>query len=193
MVTTANLWNLPRTPTDRAIWSLANRVDHDEIRTAIERQSSVVKSIAVTAAGSGYTSVPTVEIGPPNGVPGTQATATATLSATGTIASITVTNAGLGYFAAPEITISGGAGAGGAAQATVNYTLLQVYPLDPIPENALDQWFTWHQQTHEDMLNALNLPGSDQESVDFNNPDDLENWIFLHIQDHISCRKALGI
>jgi hypothetical protein len=192
MVTTANLWNMPNTVTGRAIWGLANRVDHDEIRTAIERQSSVVKSITVTAQGTGYTSAPTVEIGPPNSVPGTQAVATAALSTSGTI-TVSMVNEGLGYLGPPTVTLTGGGGSGATATATVNYKPLQVYPLDPIPENDLDQWFIWHQQTHDDMLNALNLPGSDQESVNFADPNELENWLFLHIQDHISCRKALGI
>jgi hypothetical protein len=192
MVTTANLWNVPRTVEERAVWSLANKVDHDEIRNAIKRQSSVVKSIAVLAQGTGYTSAPTVQISAPNGIPGTQATATAALSASGQI-TISIINPGLGYFSAPAVAIIGGGGSGAFAQATVNYQNLTVYPLDPIPENALDQWFTWHQQTHQDMLNALNLPGSDQESLNFDSPSELEHWLFLHIQDHNSCRQALGI
>lgn len=192
MVTTANLWNRPDTPNKRAIWSLANKVDHDEIRIAIQRQSSVVRSIAVVAQGTGYTSAPTVQIGAPNSVPGRQATAVASLSASGTI-SISVVDGGLGYISAPAVSLSGGGGSGAFAQATVNYKHLTVYPLDPIPDEAMDQWFTWHQQTHEDMLNALNLPSNDQEGLNFDDPKALEHWLFLHIQDHISCRKALGI
>jgi hypothetical protein len=192
MVTTANLWNVPRTPTEIATWSLANRVDHDEIRNAIARKSSVVQSITVESSGTGYTTAPYTIIGAPDLVPGVQATATASLSSSGEI-TVTLTNAGLGYSNGPTVSFLGGGGSGASALAVVNYVRLFAYPLDPIPQNGMDQWFTWHQQTQEDMLNVLNLPGSDQESLDFNNYKETEHWMFLHIQDHISCRQALGI
>lgn len=194
MVTTANLWNAPHTPQERAVWSLANKVDHDEIRNAIARKTSVVASIGIISNGAGYTSAPAVAIGPPN-ITGIQATATAQYTVTNNTYNITftITNPGQGYTSAPAVTLTGGGGTGATAQAVVNYQHLQQYPLDPIPEGAMDQWFTWHQQTHEDMLNALKLPGSDQESLNFQDPKELEHWLFLHIQDHISCRQALGI
>ena len=192
MVTTANLWNIPHTDEERAVWSLANRVDHDEIRNAIARQSSVIASLAMTSQGTGYTSAPTVQIGPPNIIPGTQATAVASFSSTSGI-TLTLTNAGLGYSSAPLVTLVGGGGTGALATATVNYKHLTVYPLDPIPMNALDQWFTWHQQTHEDLLNALNLPGNDQESLNFNDAEATDFFFMLHVLDHNDCRRALGI
>jgi hypothetical protein len=195
MVTTANLWNDLSTPEDQAIWSLANKVDHDEIRQAIARKTSAVASITLLSNGSGYTSAPTVAIGAPDSVPGRQATATATYTLTDGVYNIgfTVTDGGLGYTKAPTVTLSGGGGTGASAEAVVNYIHLFAYQLDPIPNNAMDQWFTWHQQTHDDMLSALNLPASDQESLDFNDPQAVQEFLFLHIQDHINCRQALGI
>jgi hypothetical protein len=64
-----------------------------------------IASIAVTSAGSGYTSAPTVMI---TDTTGTGASATAILSATdGTIASISVSSGGSGY-TSPAIALKGG-------------------------------------------------------------------------------------
>jgi hypothetical protein len=71
--------------------------------------------IKVINAGSGYT-VPTVTI---NGVGGSGATATATVSG-GKVSAITITSGGTGYTSAPTISISGGAGTGATATATIS-------------------------------------------------------------------------
>lgn len=73
-----------------------------------------IGSIAVTAAGTGYTSAPTVTISG-NGY---SATATATLSST-TVASIAVVNPGAGYIDETTVSITGGGGTSAAATATV--------------------------------------------------------------------------
>ncbi len=72
-------------------------------------------SAAVTAGGSGYSSVPTVAI---TGGGGYGATATATISG-GAVTAITVTNPGREYTSTPTITISGGGGSSATATATV--------------------------------------------------------------------------
>ena len=69
----------------------------------------VVGIITVTNAGSGYTSAPQVTFTDEvflSGVATESATATATVSTSGTVTAIRVTNAGLGYSVAPTITIS---------------------------------------------------------------------------------------
>ena len=71
--------------------------------------------IKVINAGSGYT-VPTVTI---NGVGGSGATATATVSG-GKVSAITITSGGTGYTSAPTISISGGAGTGATGTATIS-------------------------------------------------------------------------
>jgi CHU_C Type IX secretion signal domain len=78
--------------------------------------SGTIASIAVTAAGSGYTSVPTVTI---TGGGGSGATATATVSNAKKVTGITITDAGSGYTSPPTITISGGGGTGATATATI--------------------------------------------------------------------------
>ncbi len=62
---------------------------------------------AITNAGSGYTlPAPAVTISAPNVTGGVNATATSTLSTTGTVIGITITNHGSGYTSTPTITIA---------------------------------------------------------------------------------------
>jgi len=72
-----------------------------------------VASISVTEGGSGYTSVPTVEIGG-------NATATATVS-NGKVTAVTVTNSGYDYTIPPSIVFNGGGGSGAVAVANMVY------------------------------------------------------------------------
>ena len=61
---------------------------------------------AITNAGNGYTAPPAVTISAPNVTGGVNATATSTLSTSGTITGITITNHGSGYTSTPTITIA---------------------------------------------------------------------------------------
>jgi hypothetical protein len=91
-------------------------VSNGAITSIVLADSEFVNNTTVTAAGSGYTSVPTVTFSsPPLG--GTTATGTAVLSA-GTVASISITNRGSGYTSNPDITFSGGGGTGATATAS---------------------------------------------------------------------------
>ena len=75
----------------------------------------IVRSIAFTDRGTGYTSAPTVTINaPPSG--GTQATAIASF---GAVTAILMSNIGDGYLTAPTVTISGGGGTGATAVANL--------------------------------------------------------------------------
>ncbi len=77
-----------------------------------------VASIAITNAGSGYTTAPTVTIGaPPAG--GIQATAIATISA-GVVTGINITNPGSGYTQPPAVTLSKPQQASGATATAVS-------------------------------------------------------------------------
>lgn len=70
-----------------------------------------ITGIKVTNGGSGYTSVPTVQI---TGGGGSGVTATATVTG-GKVSAITVVNGGSGYTTTPTVTISGGGGTGAIA------------------------------------------------------------------------------
>lgn len=80
-----------------------------------------VQGITVTNAGTGYTSVPTVNI---TGGGGTGAQATAIVGSYGaaaqTIIGINVTNKGSNYTSTPSVTITGGGGADAQCAATLN-------------------------------------------------------------------------
>ncbi len=80
-----------------------------------------VSEIVIIDGGSGYTGNVTVAISAPPATAGSiQATATATISGTGTIESITVANPGSGYIEPPTVTITtDGTGAGASARAVI--------------------------------------------------------------------------
>ena len=73
-----------------------------------------VTSVAVTNAGSGYTSPPAVTFSSGGG---TGAAATAALGTE--VTSVAVTNGGRGYTSAPAVTFLGGGGSGAAATAVI--------------------------------------------------------------------------
>jgi len=79
---------------------------------------SSVDAVNVTAAGTGYTTPPTIGF---TGGGGSGATAHATVSG-GNITAITVDTGGSGYTSAPTVTITGGGGSGGTATATIANT-----------------------------------------------------------------------
>ena len=72
-----------------------------------ENHTLYVDSIVISSGGSGYTSVPTVDIVPAYGDSGTGATAEARISL-GRIVEITVTNSGSGYTKTPKVIVNGG-------------------------------------------------------------------------------------
>ena len=81
-----------------------------------------VGSIAVTNAGTGYTTAPTVTISGPDQVGGTQANATAFLTSGGnTVSYISLQSGGTGYTnsANLKVTFSGGGGSGASALAGI--------------------------------------------------------------------------
>ena len=75
-------------------------------------EHSSVNSIAITNAGSGYSSAPNITISaPPTSTqPNTTATATCTINGSGEIDAVTITEKGFGYLEAPTITLSGSSG-----------------------------------------------------------------------------------
>lgn len=86
---------------------------------------AVAATVTVTAAGTGYTSIPGVQFSAPNIAGGIQAIGHAVLSTT-TVGSIVVDNPGSGYTSAPTITIAGGGGTGATATCTISGALFDV-------------------------------------------------------------------
>jgi len=188
-MSTSQLWNPPNTPDELSVWSTANYVDHQDINYAISRKSSVIAGLTIVASGSGYTSAPTVTIGPPDIPGGIQATADFTIVSSKL--QLNLTNPGIGYSKAPNVTVSGGGGTGLEVQATVNYISLQVFQLDPIPLNDLATWNINHQLIHQQMLDATKQQSSDLGNFDPSDREGMEEYLFDHVQDHNSARNAL--
>jgi len=67
------------------------------------------------------------------------------------------------------------------------------YNLDPIFPNDVQGWLNRHQQAHVDFTGALGQQGSDLLDVDFNDPKQVESWMWLHYSQHRDGRAALGI
>jgi hypothetical protein len=77
-----------------------------------------IKTITVTAGGSGYTTAPTVVITNVGGGSPTQATATAVITS-GAVTAVTIVSRGANFTTAPAITFTGGGGSGAAARAEI--------------------------------------------------------------------------
>ncbi|WP_240186823.1 RagB/SusD family nutrient uptake outer membrane protein [Pedobacter nanyangensis] len=82
---------------------------------AIDLKGRIIKTINISAGGSGYTAAPTVNI---SGGGGTGATAVATIS-NGSVNAINIISRGAKFTTVPTITFSGGAGTGAAATAVL--------------------------------------------------------------------------
>lgn len=113
------IWALQRVSVTSPTLVTGNGTNSGTINIRQVRQNALA-STPVSAAGSGYTSAPTVTIAPPTNSAGQplqagqrQATAVATISA-GAVNAINITDPGAGYTAAPVVTLSGGGGSGAA-------------------------------------------------------------------------------
>lgn len=89
--------------------------------TLASRLSGGVVAVGVSAAGTGYTSAPTVSF---SGGGGTGAAAVVNMAGT-QVDSVVITNSGTGYSSAPTVTLAGGGGTGAAATAGVAAGLLR--------------------------------------------------------------------
>lgn len=101
---------------------------------ALGSPSNALSAIAVTNAGSGYTSAPSVEI---SGGGGTGAAATAVLDDNGGVASILLSSVGSGYTSEPAVTLSGGGGSGATAIAVHSYVTMNAAAADPTQNMAI--------------------------------------------------------
>ena len=96
-------------------------------RVGINRTGQKIEKITINTNGngSGYSSPPSVIIGPPQTSNGVQAAGTAVISA-GSLVAVIIDEQGSGYTSAPSVSFSGGGGSGAAATAyldTVDFEL----------------------------------------------------------------------
>ena len=88
-------------------------------RVGINRTGERVNEINIVSGGSGYTTEPSVTIGPPNLGGGVQALASAFIF-NGQVVNIAINNPGSGYTSAPTVTITGGNGGGASATSVLD-------------------------------------------------------------------------
>ena len=121
--------DLNNVPQLRAYSHIINNQEGETINAT--NPSGSIDTIAVTAAGSGYTVDPIITISAPDLEDGVQATATAVRSGS-SLSSINITNAGSGYTSIPTVTVTRGVGdttgLGGAAQAVLTEFNTELLP-----------------------------------------------------------------
>jgi hypothetical protein len=67
------------------------------------------------------------------------------------------------------------------------------YVLDPINLDHIDDWLERNQQMHVDADQLVGSQSVDLTDVDFKDPKQLQAWIYLHWQDHVTIEQRLGI
>lgn len=67
------------------------------------------------------------------------------------------------------------------------------YVLDPLPLRDMGAWLEQHQILHNIMNGVLGTNSNDLTAVDFNDPDQLTEWIWLHAQEHFTAADLLGL
>ena len=71
--------------------------------------------------------------------------------------------------------------------------LLPVYVLDPINTHDPNTWLNVHQIVHNLQNQILGIVGNDLSDVDFQNPEQMASWVWLHAQEHYQASNILGI
>jgi hypothetical protein len=72
-------------------------------------------------------------------------------------------------------------------------TSLNPYPLDPIDVNNLGVWLYNHSIMHVQMDAVLGIDGYDLLELDWNDPDQLAEWIGFNADEHVQACRILGI
>ncbi len=70
---------------------------------------------------------------------------------------------------------------------------LNQWILEPISRENLAAWAYNHQQMHQDMDAILGIAGFDLRGINFDNQEDLADWILLNADEHSQAANALGI
>ncbi len=67
------------------------------------------------------------------------------------------------------------------------------YPLYPLNWKLLDKYEFAHQTAHDEINNALGLPGTDLTGVDFEDAKKAQEWHLAHYREHDAWHAALGV
>ncbi len=79
-----------------------------------------------------------------------------------------------------------------AVVSKVGGTIVQ-YMLDPYNPADVAGWDLRHQQAHNDINSALNLPGIDFSSIDRTTDRGRIEWAALHFREHLQWQQTLGV
>lgn len=79
------------------------------------------------------------------------------------------------------------------ASASLGIISLPVYVLDPVSKTDYVGFGLRHQSAHNDFNQLLGTQGSDLQSVEFNDPGQLRQWLYLNFQEHSAAHARLGI
>ena len=82
----------------------------------------------------------------------------------------------------------------------INRKIMEVYnirvdefSLDPIPIDSMDIWLDQHQQMHNQQNKILKISGNALVDVNWKDNDELEEWIWMHADEHNRAATILGI
>lgn len=67
------------------------------------------------------------------------------------------------------------------------------FPLDPMPLDNLGVWGYNHQAMHSQMDQVLNISPFDLTDVNWQDPTQRAEWIWLNFQEHLQATNILGI
>jgi hypothetical protein len=65
------------------------------------------------------------------------------------------------------------------------------YVFDPLPTEDVTGWLLNHQASHNQINGILGVGGNDLSVLDFQKPDEVASWIFLHADEHRKWQIAL--
>lgn len=183
-----SLLNTPTSSDEWQRWSFNHAQDHLKIIQAIQATTGNITSVTLTNGGSGYTSIPGIELDPH----GSGAQFEVMIQG-GVIISLSLLSSGEGY-QSNQILIVGGGGTGATATITLNpWASLPVYQLDPVNFNSPADFIWRHAQTHTDMNGALGLQSIDLSEVDIDDINKLQAWVYSNYQEHNNVHERLGI
>lgn len=73
-----------------------------------------------------------------------------------------------------------------------SYVALPLFQLNPLDPNDIGIWLYWHQEMHNDANAALNTSGYDLLALDWQDPDELAEWLRLNGDEHVRWDGALN-
>lgn len=81
----------------------------------------------------------------------------------------------------------------GAVRAQKNVTGLQQFLLYPIDQSNFGLWLYYHQTAHNQANLALGTSGYNLLQLDLKDPDSVQAWIELNLDEHQRFNAALGV